>query len=429
MRTKQNYIRSAGLILLNEEQMLVQGLAKGEPEKLIYSPDTQDWLNCQKLINRLVTLLVNGDTTSSRRSFVNLVYQFLYPKPEFWRGTFRSYHIGPYTGRLRKRLKEYKITVNILYDILNEAESFLFDVPPELSVESYQHFVQQPNWARKFHPILYEMRKLLLPLEKNISVYLHGSIASDDYTPFSDVDDFVMIHEDAWQSYKCFREVAQLLEKATNLFQRVDPLQHHGHWVFLDYDLACLDQSVMPLVVLNNALPVIGRSEIRVKIRSELCSTRYVLWTIIQEARRDTLTMENDEINLYGVKNLIAAISLLPALTFQIRGDILDKKTAILRSEEIFSAQALRAIQWASSIREQWQTCSGYDWIRAMRYVNGVLPFRRSILEKAAKNMLPALKADQILLLNDDIKIAIFQLTNECAGHLLDVVGNQWLKH
>lgn len=419
---KRDYKIENGYFLLEHEKTLVSMLQQVSPDLHSFSPDTQDWLRCQRLLNQSVTRLVNGDTAFSIKRPYDWFYRFIYPKPEFWRGSFHFDSIGPYTRHLTKFLKGKSISVKNLYIALKVAKDFLLDPPAEIATEKHHQVVQEMPCNSSSHSIMYDMQRILHPLNNEVSVYMLGSISTGDYTPFSDVDDLVIIHRDSWDTYERFREVILRLERVSRLFQCVDPLQHHGHWVFLDFDMVCLDQSTMPLIVLENGIVVVGRRELEANIQIETRSFGRVLWTIIQEVRNDASSLAQGSLNLYRLKNLVAGISLLPALTFQVQGKMLDKKTAILKSKDIFSDQAILSIQWATEIRDKWASCPGYKWIHMMRNLNRMLPFRRSVLDEIAQNYSPSLHFEKVPFLTDETIMAIFQLTDECSCHLQKVV-------
>jgi len=415
---KHDYKIEKGCISLEHEQPLIAAFQRGLSKLQSYSPEVQDWLSCQTLLNRLVAMLVNGDSAFSRKRPIDWVYRFLYPKPELWSGASQLSLSGSYTRRLQKYLTGKRVTVNSLYAALKEAEDFLLEPPAGVLTETQHCIVPEQPARQTIHPVVHEMRKMLLPLSDYISVYVHGSMATGDYTPFSDVDDLVILHQSSWESHKRFRQVAWLLEKTTTRFQRVDPLQHHGHWVFLDFDFACLDQSTMPLVVLKSAVRVVGRSEIEAEIRNHPWGFGRVLWAIIQEVRRDTLSLLRGTLNLYGLKNLVAGISILPPLTFQVHGRIIDKKTAILSSATIFSEQTFPALGWATKIREEWHSCPGYHWVERQKRLNPLLPARRRILEAIARNHSPRIELRQVPFLDEQTILAILKLTDEATEHL-----------
>jgi hypothetical protein len=167
----------------------------------------------------------------------------------------------------------------------------------------------------------------------------------------------------------------------------------------------------------------VGGYSIEAKVQKGNWGFASIMWAMAQEIRRDAQSMMRGRLNLYGLKNLISSISLLPALVFQLQGKMLDKKTAILRSEEIFSDQPLSAIRWTTEVRKV--TCPGYGWVQTMRHLNRILPFRRSTLEKLARDYLPVLQAGQIPFLTEEVICGIFRLTDECTHQLEEILRNQ----
>jgi predicted nucleotidyltransferase len=419
------YKAEEGNLLLAHEESLVPTLQQESRQSQLYSPEANDWLLCQKLLNQFSSMALNGDLHLSKRCPTDWIYQFLYPEPAFWHAPSLSVTAGPYTRRIHKYLGGKKVTLHDLYAALKEAEQFLLEPPNEILTETRHCIIQERPSDTTFHPVVYNMRRILSHIGDDVSVYLHGSMATGDYTPFSDVDDLVIVHQTGWSSYARFREVVRRLERVAKLFQRIDPLQHHGHWIYLDCDMACLDQSSLPLVVLNDSIIVVGRSEVTANLRLEDWGLRRVLWDTIQDVRHNASAMARGKLNLYGLKNLVSGISLLPPRVFQENGKMLDKKTAILRSSNIFSDKALVGLQWSTKIREKWASCHGYTALRMMGFLNCILPFRRNTLEAIARRCLPSLGSSQIPFLTEEVVKAIFQLSNECAYQLRELmIGN-----
>jgi len=416
------YIADGSNLLLAHEESLVPALQQESRQSQPYSPETNDWLFCQRLLNQFSSMALNGDLHLSKRCPTDWIYRFFYPEPTFWHAPSLSVPTGPYTRRIHKYIGGKKVSLHNLYAALKEAEQFLFEPPDEILTETRRCIIQESPPHPAFHPVVYDMRRILSHIGDDVSVYLHGSMATGDYTPFSDVDDLVIVHQTGWSSYARFREVVRRLETVATLFQRIDPLQHHGHWIYLDSDMACLDQSSLPLVVLNDSVIVVGRPEVTANLRLEDWGLRRILWDNIQDVRHNASAMARGKLNLYGLKNLVSGISLLPPLIFQINGKMLDKKTAILRSSNIFSDKALVALQWSTKLRETWASCHGYMGLRMMGYLNCILPFRRNTLEAIARRCLPSLRTSQIPFLTDEVVKAIFQLSNECVNQLREVI-------
>lgn len=414
-----------GTILLENEESIVSAFQKQSAASEYYSGDTNDWLYCQKILNELMTMIVNGDSGASKTYAADWIYRFLYRNPRLWRGRLRGVAgIGKFSRRICKYLTADRITVEDVYATIKEAEEFLCQPPSEVLTKSESCVIGRNTSQGAPHPIVGEMCRLLYPVSESVSVYLHGSMATGDYTAFSDVDDLVIVHNSSWNSYRDFVRVIRCLEKVSKVFQHVDPLQHHGHWVYADYELLCLDDTIMPLLVLRDSVIVVGRDRLDARVRTRGRSFGCVLWAIVQDVRRDALALANGSLNLYGLKNLVSGLSLLPALVFQVHGQMVDKKTAILRGEEVFSERALEALDWATNVRQAWASCEGYVWVRRLGYINRMLPFRRSTLEAIARSYLPCLSVREIPHCRGEVVKAIFEFSNECVHKLKGVVDN-----
>lgn len=411
-------VSGSGRIAAAFEHSLDSDLRQISPQLRSISPDSLDWLRTQKLVNRLVTMLANGDTAFMRRKGGDWIYRFLSPEPNLWRGSARIQELGEFSGRIAKYVEGNRITAHDIYKALRESDNFLDQPPEDIPSELRRYTVEPLSSAGRPHPIATRMRKDLIDLGSDVSVYLHGSMAIGDFTAFSDVDDLVILHKSSWNSFEKFSWVIRRLEKTARLFQAVDPLQHHGHWLFLDSDLVCLDQSVMPLVVLDESIVVTGRNTIHANVRDWSWGIYRVLWTIIQEVRQSSSFLEGGSINLFELKNLIAGISLLPALCLQARGEIVDKRTAIGQSDVNFSASANLAIQWATKLRKEWESSPSSWWFSAARHANRFLPFRRSALETISKRTSPTLQLQTIPYYSIEVLEGILNLANECTLQL-----------
>jgi hypothetical protein len=412
-----SYRSHNGWLIRDQEFSLVMNL-RGHVGAVHYSPECEDWIFCQSTLHNLVRCLINGETAAPRKSLAGLFYRYFPSTPRLWRGCSVS-RVGPYSQRLQKHLGDPPLTSHKLYAAINEAEVFLQCPPPEIETTHYSVVVN--GCARASSSLMNSIRARLAPAADHFSVYIHGSMATEDNTLFSDVDDLVLLHRSAWSSHKQFEHVARSLEKVTVLFQAIDPLQHHGHWLYTDLDLLCLDQTEIPLHILTGAVPLVGNRLVEAWIRKLRTPFPETLWSIIQEVRRDAFLLSSGLANLYILKNLVSGISLLPALAFQLSGALIDKKTAINQSSSLFSQCAMDAISWASTVRSSWGECPGFSRIRALSKINRIVPWRRSAMEGLARRWSPAVRPGPGVPLVASIVPAIYTLTDECANLILGI--------
>lgn len=187
--------------------------------------------------------------------------------------------------------------------------------------------------------------------QKKITVLVHGSWADNSRTPFSDLDDFVIVDDDYVE------EAKSVLDKIEVTFQRIDPLQHHGHWLIRKSQLDSYDDSYMPLFIMENAVRIYGRSEISANILHGKSKIGFINNVRITSKNVEELfeLYFRKELNIFKLKALVGSVALLPPLLFQIQDKFLDKKTAILRADELFDQDGLTIIKWATELRNNWK--------------------------------------------------------------------------
>jgi len=102
-----------------------------------------------------------------------------------------------------------------------------------------------------------------------LSVYAHGSWGDGTMTPFSDYDDLVIVDYARVAGERELRRMEAFLHEVDGRFCQRDPLQHHGHWIVAREELAALDESNIPLSVLEGAVCVQGEEEIEYRVDVE----------------------------------------------------------------------------------------------------------------------------------------------------------------
>lgn len=219
-------------------------------------------------------------------------------------------------------------------------------VPKKLNPDSY------------LEPRIGKMPAIFAPIQAQdlpgVSLFLHGSMADLQYTPFSDVDDLVVLRRAAWQDPASLMNTATLLAQVAREYQNVDPLQHHGHWVLTEFDLLLYDQSYMPLVVLDEAVRIAGEPQINSRIYHDNTGFIKNASNTIQSlnGKLAKATREGG-LNAFELKGLVGEIAIMPAYLFQARGEMLSKPEAIGRADELYSPRALKALEWATLVREE----------------------------------------------------------------------------
>jgi hypothetical protein len=210
-----------------------------------------------------------------------------------------------------------------------------------------------------------------------IWIYLHGSRADNTSTSFSDYDDLIIVDTaKLTRSRRC--TLARKLIRVDRRFTRLDPLQHHGHWMISRQCLENYNASYIPLSVLNTAVRIQGPKTIRYKV--DIQRTKYGMHQNIQSMCKNIQSLYylyiNNRINIFKLKGLVGSFVLMPAFIFQYLGDDVDKKTGILRARELFGTNAHMCLKWSTEHR--------YSWDRIMELTVDQLYL--SVLMKAVRN-------------------------------------------
>jgi hypothetical protein len=175
-------------------------------------------------------------------------------------------------------------------------------------------------------------------------------------TPFSDYDDLVLVDYARVSGERELDRMEWFLHEVDARFCHLDPLQHHGHWIIAREDLAALDESYIPLSVLNNAICVQGEEEIayRVDVGSSIRGFKNNLRLTCDGADRWFRKYRQRRINLYEMKCLVGSFLILPAYAFQSLGRMISKPDALQRVGELFGPGAVSVIAKCTEIRRKW---------------------------------------------------------------------------
>lgn len=208
----------------------------------------------------------------------------------------------------------------------------------------------------------------------HVWIYLHGSRADNTATSFSDYDDLIIIDLEE-EDTPNRTSLAKKLIRVDRRFNRLDPLQHHGHWIISKQSLENYDASYIPLSVLHAAVRVQGPARITYRLNesrtraglrrniAQTCDVIRILYSLY----------EKNHINVYRLKMLVGAFVLMPAYLFQYRGEEVDKKTGIMRAGELFGAHALKCLEWSTSYRNSWNLL--LDTAVHIRYMRRLISF------------------------------------------------------
>ncbi len=238
-----------------------------------------------------------------------------------------------------------------------------------------------------------------------LGVYVHGSWADDTRTPFSDLDDLILVERERIRDPQARRALEEWLNLVDLRFARLDPLQHHGHWLLYDDQLATYDESYLPLSVLDNAVRIAGPQ--RLSVRIDPLRTRVGLRRNLVQTLTNVATLfarySTGRINCYEMKGLIGSFLLLPAYGFQLRGERIGKREAIERAAELLPPAAFGLLAKCSRMRAEWGRVTARAGWRRLRWAagwfdNGMLwrKFARRLAPPFPRAEFPPLEPDEV---------------------------------
>jgi hypothetical protein len=227
---------------------------------------------------------------------------------------------------------------------------------------------------------------------KGIHIYLHGSMADHGYAELSDVDDLIVVDASAWSSDRNMDRVAASMSRAAVEFQCVDPLQHHGHFVVTEFDLMYYDQGILPPVVLNGAIRVLGDHRLRFRVSADRATIEGNARKTISAIRVRIGRAESQRsLDIYELKCLIGEIALMPAYILQSAGAMVTKADAIGFAPNIYSPEAYMALAWATAIRSRLASFGSVGILRSVVRCARPLARSRKQMEALVRRLVPAL--------------------------------------
>jgi hypothetical protein len=250
---------------------------------------------------------------------------------------------------------QYSSTIRLIRFLLNKPKPKFED--NEDKIEAKHHTTIKINKIEKCKDYkINELFKDLKPYSQFVQVFLHGSWADNTRTLFSDIDDYIILDIKGLRENKLIFKVLRILNTIDMKFCRIDPIQHHGHWLCSKEDLTNYDNSFMPLEILKEAKSVFGNSFIEGIVNSELSEKglKQNILNTCDSIKRLSELYFNRTINAYQLKCLVGSFVIMPAYIFQVRGEDLSKPEAIVRAKTIFSGKSTSCIKWSTDNRNNW---------------------------------------------------------------------------
>ena len=204
--------------------------------------------------------------------------------------------------------------------------------------------------------------------------YVHGSLATLDYVKgWSDFDTLVIIRRDAIADYKKLLELRDLFYMSRSFLCEIDPLQHHGHMIFTEYDMDYYCQAFFPLVLFKYSKSLLGPKKLEFKLRD--CTNENIAkfrWFADYFKNLNG----NSKMSSYNAKFLLHAVTLFPTLYLQAKNIHVYKKFSFGIARKDFKPKEWEVVDYVSSLRMNWKNRANFGLAASYSGINPVLAYQ-----------------------------------------------------
>jgi len=239
--------------------------------------------------------------------------------------------------------KLYQGFMNFKHSISWNLESAViqFDNQPELS----KHDKRGTDFLSEFKDVI--QKKIS---DFTLATFVHGSIATNDYTGFSDADVGIIVKDEVLLDTQKLRELKRNIKEALKILLKFDNLQHHGFFIIPEGFLNYYPEDYLPIEVFKYAKTLNGTLKINIKSHR---STEQAKKSFMTMASIFTENRFRKPRNLYQVKHILSQFMLLPTLYLQAKGVYVYKKFSFELVKKEFP-DTWWAMDEVSKIRRDW---------------------------------------------------------------------------
>jgi len=209
---------------------------------------------------------------------------------------------------------------------------------PEFEVEACDRIASVPRELSTIHSLL-----------------LHGSQASNDVMPFSDVDVVAVLDDSRIHTPSAIKHDIFALRRFCRWMFRKDPLMHHGLMFIGLSEFSRYDESFLPIATFMQAKSIYGSRRIKISNanpEAALNAAKQLRSSLYWLCRYDFQTpyFQQD----YSLKEFISGILLLPARYLGSTGQFVKKRDSFAIAYTKFPQIGWRPVQCAEEIRAKW---------------------------------------------------------------------------
>jgi hypothetical protein len=183
--------------------------------------------------------------------------------------------------------------------------------------------------------------------------YAHGSMGSQDFTGYSDIDLLLVLSESASHDAQALLQIRDVVGPVCREVYCYDVLQHHGVFLISEIDFDYYPEAYLPTEVLKNGSVLCGDQRLSLCVRdSHFDAIRSYLMTT--SMLRSWVHNKEKLTNLDRIKRFNSNLLLLPCLYLETRGVFCYKRESFDLIAPFLSDAARLSLQVASRVRNQW---------------------------------------------------------------------------
>jgi hypothetical protein len=186
--------------------------------------------------------------------------------------------------------------------------------------------------------------------------FLHGSLATLDYAvDYSDLDTLMILKRATVVEPGRLVAFARRYRRSLTFIYQFDPLQHHGHILLTEVDLACYPNCFFPLSVLEYARSLGGPwAPLTVRYRDDRAEMTAEFARVCEAFARRAAEGYRPQ-GPFELKNFLSELMLLPTLYCQCLGSPCYKKFSFGRARPDFAGADWKVIDEATAVRSNWR--------------------------------------------------------------------------
>jgi len=184
-------------------------------------------------------------------------------------------------------------------------------------------------------------------------IYLHGSMATLNYTEFSDLDVIIIPRSESIQNPDLLKELAFNCILSSRFLYKFNPLQHGGYLIISPIDLRFYNASILPPQVFGFSKVLFGSNKIDIDVKNSKIDYLASIWKMIQNirsyAQQGFVTK-----NIWQLCVFVSFVLILPVSYLLILNDYVYKTFSFDRAKRYFSASEWEAVEIAQEVRNLW---------------------------------------------------------------------------